>query len=327
MVAQRERFSAAPASLNSLYQNTTVPFRLVYVDAGSPPEVRDFLARQSHARQFTHLRFDYYLTPSESRNLGLAKVQTPFVAFVDNDLDFYPGWLEKLLETAVARDAWLAGPTYLEEHLGKTLVHMTGGEVRIDEADGQRRLHSEHRFMKTPLEEVQDQLRTGPTEMLEYHCILARTEIFDRLGKLDEGIMGVLDHEDLCLSVLKAGGSIYYVADSTIRHLIPPPFKSYDLPYFLLRWSEEWNRASLEHFARKWNLPVNDPTMAHSLVWAAYHRQLALTQVLWPLGRIAGFLRYHGAASAGKVLAQKLETAMTSKCLAQRLIALGQSPA
>jgi hypothetical protein len=137
--------------------------------------------------------------------------------------------------------------------------------------------------------------------------------------------MSVLDHEDLCLSVLKAGGSIYYVAESMIRHLIPPPFKSYDLPFFLLRWSEDWNRASLEHFARKWKLPVNDPTMAHSLVWAAYHRQLALSHVLWPLGKIAGFLWYHGAGSAGRALAQKLEAAVTSKRLAQRLIALGQS--
>ena len=327
MIVQRERFSAAPASLNSLYQNTTAPFHLVYVDAGSPPEVRDFLAHQSHARKFELLRIEHYLTQNEARNLGLAKVQTPFVAIVDNDLEFYPGWLEKLLETAVAREAWLAGPTYLEEHLGKTLVHMTGGEVRIDEADGQRRFHEVHRFMKSPLEEVQDQLKTGPTQMLEFHCMLARTEIFDRLGRLDEGLMSVLDHEDLCLSILKAEGSIYYVADSMIRHLIPPPFKSYDLPYYLLRWSEEWNRASHERFARKWNLPLNDPTLARSLIWATYHRQLALSQVQWPLGKIAGFLWYHGAAGAGKALAQKLESAMTSKCLAQRRSALSQSPA
>jgi hypothetical protein len=29
----------------------------------------------------------------------------------------------------------------------------------------------------------------------------------------------------------------------------PPPFALSDIPYFLLRWSEEWTRSSLEHFA------------------------------------------------------------------------------
>jgi hypothetical protein len=202
---------------------------------------------------------------------------------------------------------------------------MTGGEAQIVEIDGQRRLRLVHRFLKLPLDEVQDQLSTGPTGLIEYHCILARTEIFSRLGKLDEGLMSILDHEDLCMCVTRAGGSIFYVADATICHLIPPPFEQYDIPYFLLRWGDEWNRPSVEHFARKWDLDVEDPALAHSVVWANYHRQLALSHLSWPLGKLAGFLWYHGAAKAGKALAQKLETAMTGKCLAQRRLALGQS--
>jgi GT2 family glycosyltransferase len=326
VVVQRERFSCAPESLNSLYANTTAPFQLVYVDGGSPPEIRDFLVSQSSARHFRLLRFEHYLTPNEARNIGLAQVQTPFVVFVDNDLRFFPGWLDKLLETAVAQDAWLAGPTYLEEHFGKTLVHMTGGEARIVEIDGKRRLHEVHRFMKAPLDEVQAQLSTGLTGLLEFHCMLARTEIFSRLGELDEGLMSILEHPDLCMSVSHAGGSIFYVADAVICHLIPPPFEPYDIPYFLLRWSEEWNRASVDRFARKWDLDADDPVLAHSLVWATYHRQLALSRLSWPLGKLAGFLWYHGAVKAGKSLAHKLETAMTGKYLAQRRLALRQSP-
>jgi GT2 family glycosyltransferase len=325
VVVQRERFSSAPASLNSLYSNTTAPFKLVYVDGGSPPEIRDFLVQQSSLRHFTLLRFEHYLTPNEARNIGLARVQTPFVVFVEDNIQFFPGWLDKLLEAAVARDAWLAGPTYLEEHLGTRLVHMAGGEMRIDEIDGQRRFHQDHRFLRVPLDDVQDQLTTGPTELLEFHCMLARTEIFGRLGKLDEGLMSLLDHDDLCMSVTHAGGLILYVADAMICQLIPPPFEAYDLPYFLLRWSEEWNRASVDRFARKWDLDADDPVLAHTLVWAMYHRQLALSRLSWPLGKVAGFLWYHGAASAGKALARKLETAIPAKYLAQRLQALRQS--
>jgi len=40
VVVPRERFSLAPRALETLYENTAVPFRLVYVDAGSPAKVQ-----------------------------------------------------------------------------------------------------------------------------------------------------------------------------------------------------------------------------------------------------------------------------------------------
>ena len=139
VVSQRERFSCTQASLESLYSNTTVPFKLVYVDGGSPPGIGDWLGHQAAIRGFAVVRRDHYLTPNESRNIGLARVETPFVVFVDNDVLFFPGWVEKMLDTALATGAWLVGPTYLEGPAERRLVHMAGGEALIVETNGQRR--------------------------------------------------------------------------------------------------------------------------------------------------------------------------------------------
>ena len=137
----------------------------------------------------------------------------------------------------------------------------------------------------------------------------------------------LFEHTDLCMSVTQAGGSIYYVADAMIWHLIPPPFEPCDYPYFLLRWSDDRNRASVDHFARKWQLDPDDPVPAQTLIWATHHRERALSGLSWPLGKLAGFLRYHGAPYLGDALASTIETAVVTKPLERRRLALSGNPA
>ena len=69
IVVPRERFGVALRSLESIYANTQFPFRLIYVDAGSPAAVARALAAQAKARGFELLRVDSLLAPNEARNL------------------------------------------------------------------------------------------------------------------------------------------------------------------------------------------------------------------------------------------------------------------
>ena len=56
IVAPRERFQFARESLDSLYENTFVPFKLVYVDNNSPDKLRQHLEFQSLLRSFQVVR-------------------------------------------------------------------------------------------------------------------------------------------------------------------------------------------------------------------------------------------------------------------------------
>src|SRR5262245_10713659 len=96
----REVFCTTQRSLESLYDRTTTPFELVCVDGGSPPAVREYLARQAREKQFTLVRTDHYLTPNQARNLAAKYVRTPYVAYVDNDVIVSEGWLEPLVKCA-----------------------------------------------------------------------------------------------------------------------------------------------------------------------------------------------------------------------------------
>ena len=93
IVVPRERFGSTFESLDSLFANTTQLFSLIYVDAGSPPDVARRLATMARERGFTLLRSDSYLSPIQARNLALPHVASTYTAFVDNDVFFAPGWL------------------------------------------------------------------------------------------------------------------------------------------------------------------------------------------------------------------------------------------
>ena len=84
--------------------------------------------------------------------------------------------------------------------------------------------------------------------------MLVRTDVFKKLGPLDEGLMSVHEHCDLCLLVRGAGGTVYLEPDAVVTYVAPPPFEPGDRPFYLMRWSPDWNDRSLKRFIEKWNL-------------------------------------------------------------------------
>jgi GT2 family glycosyltransferase len=279
VIVPRERFSFALASLDVVYERTSSPFRLVYVDAGSPRAVRRGLERRAAERGFELVRLDRYLTPNAARNLGLRHVRTRYVVFLDNDGLVMPGWLAALVKCAEETGAAACGPLQLIGDPGREIIHLAGGTGRIVEQDGRRRFEATHMLTGRRVSEVRDRLVRGPTEYVEFHCMLVRMEAFERLGPLDEGLLNTEEHSDLCLNIREAGLSIVFEPASVVSYVPPPPFALSDVPYFLLRWSEEWTRASLDHFVARWHLDPTDPGLESTINFVRWHRRLPVRHV------------------------------------------------
>lgn len=274
VVVPRERFQIARRSLEDIYARTTYPFSLVYVDGNSPPSTRRYLEAQAGRLGFRLIRTDEYLTPNQARNLGAAVVSTRYLVFLDNDVLVTPGWLEALVRCAEETDAAVVGPLYCHGELDEGIVHMTGGHAHIFDDSGTRRFLEDHRFHGRPLATVRPLLRRDVCEMVEFHCMLVRTETFRRLGPLDERLKSALENPDFCMSIRQAGGTVYFEPDALITYLPPPPLAWSDLPYFMLRWSDAWNRASLERFREKWGLGHDDPNLTRQFrAWTRWRRQ------------------------------------------------------
>ena len=84
---------------------------------------------------------------------------------------------------------------------------------------------------------------------------------------------------DLCLDAREAGGEIYLEPRAVVRYVPVPALALSDLPYYLLRWSEDWNETSLRRFQAKWGLIADDPYSCRARAWATEYRQ----SLLWHL--------------------------------------------
>ncbi|WP_201789120.1 glycosyltransferase family 2 protein [Scytonema hofmannii] len=276
VVVPRERFSYTQQSLESIYENTNCPFKLVYIDGNSPNHIKEYLKKQAQQKGFKLIRTEHFLTPNKARNIGLSHVDTKYVILIDNDVLVKPGWVEALVRCAEETGAWVVGPLCLEGKDFKT-IHMVGGTSMFKEKGNRRWLVEKRPFMKLPLEKVASKLRRQATEILELHCIFARTETFEKLGKLDEKLMSMGEESDFCMTVTNAGKLIYFEPDSVISYVPPPPLAWSDLPFYFVRWSKAWCQQSVKHFQEKWNLTDDSPTLKHYEEFVDRHRYIAYT--------------------------------------------------
>jgi GT2 family glycosyltransferase len=277
-VVPRERFSHTAATLESIYEHTPQPFELVWVDGGSPARVARYLRKQASARGFKLLRTDRYLSPNEARNLAIEGVTTEYLVFVDNDVLVTPGWLDWLVSCADETRAWIVGPLTLIGQDGTDLIHHAGGELGIQETEVGGRLTTERHFPDKRLRDV-GPLERRRTATTEFHCVLVRSELFRQVGKLDELLLSMFEEIDLCLAASEAGGDIYFEPRAVVSYVPVPPFALSDLPYYLLRWSEDWNETSLRRFQEKWGLIADDPYSCGARAWATEYRQSPLWQL------------------------------------------------
>lgn len=280
VVNPRERFSYTQTSLESIYANTEYPFDLVFVDVGSPISVQRYLQTKSHERSFTLLKTDHYISPNQARNVGLRYVlehtDSQYVVFIENDVIVQRGWLTKLVNCAEETDAAVVGPLTCIGNPAHQVIHNAGGKsyIKTEVKNGQtrRRIKQSAYLTGRAIADVSDQLHRTPCDYVEFHCMLVRKDIFAKTGLLDEGMLATREHIDFCFMVTQAGGSIYSERNAIVTtdtlglasnkaglmawfgQLKLPDFKWSDLPYFMVRWSDAWDRASLDHLRQKWDL-------------------------------------------------------------------------
>lgn len=253
-IVPRERFSVARKSLGSVLSHTDPSVPLVYLDGRGPRDLQLWLQAEAARRPFKLVRSEHYVSPSQARNLVLDHITTRYVVFIDNDVLVTPRWLESLVACAEETGAAAVGPLMFEGDPTAMVVHNAGGNFEFVGPPGQRDLVQHNEYGHRLRSEIPPEVGRRRVDYVEFHGMLVRAAVFDQIGRLDEGLLSTREHLDLCLRLKEVGGEVWSEMDSAITYENPPPVTRSDLPFFMLRWSEAWNRASLEHFARKYGL-------------------------------------------------------------------------
>ena len=293
-ITPRERFSYAQPSLEKLWARTSERFELVYIDGRSPSSLQNWLAVQARARDFRLLSFGAYLSSAVARNLALAASQTRYIAFVENDVLVSPGWLERLVAAAEATRAGAVGPLICSGAQEAETIIAAGGDLAIDTGPDGRELSIARHMAGMPIGSSRSLLRRQSTQYLRGDCLLVRREALEQIGRYDEGLLSTRDDVDLCLRLSAAGWPIVLEPSARATCIGPSTLRRSDRDFFSLRWSDGWNRASLEHFATKWNLRDDDPSTADELERLSEYRR----KMLYPVRRL---LRAFGSRQSRRI--------------------------
>ncbi len=162
-------------------------------------------------------------------------------------------------------------------------VHCAGGEsgVEIKHENGQEtrhiieKIYSQGRSVST----LRPQLKRERTGLAEFHCMLVRKDIFAQTGPLDEQLLNTKEHVDFSMLVEQAGGSVWFEPASLVTYVPGIPRTLADLSFYMLRWSNEWELASLRRLRDKWNL-TEDKYFRHRYRNVGWRRKMTIVRPL-----------------------------------------------
>ena len=195
---------------------------------------------------------------NQARNIALERVSTKYVVFVENDVIVEPGWLEALLHCAEETSADIVAPLMLYGEVEEGRCHSFGGDFYYEErADGSLVLEERHRLSYVDIKVKRLPLVRSRCDYVEFHCLLARRDLFDTIGQLDEAISCSAENIDLCLQVRRKGGTVYVEPESIVAIVNETGHVLSDTAFFAVRWSDEWIDSSLSALQSKWHLPLD----------------------------------------------------------------------
>jgi hypothetical protein len=133
--------------------------------------------------------------------------------------------------------AGVVAPLYLELLEGVERLHMFGGHCRIVESRGRRTLDVTHDGRKG---QSRQSLTRIQTEHIEMHGFLIRTALLSSLRVFDPAISTIPENADFCLTVRKAGETLWIEPRSSVTVILPTWVPEPDREFYRLRWSDVW---------------------------------------------------------------------------------------
>jgi GT2 family glycosyltransferase/SAM-dependent methyltransferase len=224
--------------LESVRKHTHLPYELIVVDNGSTDGTVEWLGEQPDLRL---IRNAENLGFPKAANQGLAAARGENVLLLNNDTVVSPGWLRRLLTHLHARpEVGLVGPrsnfvsgAQQVQVPYRNLVEMESFAWRLGRAE---------------------RGRYDATDRLVGFCLLAKRQVLDRIGLLDERFdLGCFEDDDLCLRARKAGFELRICRDAFVHHYGGRTFVGNQLP------SGKILAENQRRFAEKWGLSGPPP--------------------------------------------------------------------
>jgi GT2 family glycosyltransferase len=273
-VVPRDRFSATARTIQSILRGSPKGIRLIVVEGGAPARYRTAIERAVRGHKVEILRSDEFITANAAKNWVLREARDgEFLAFVENDNLVTPGWLERLIRACEEEEAEVARPMLFERKILRVHPHFDQRLDRIEPIKTPCGPGYRFRPRTAPLDADINSARRL-SDVLETHCLLFRRPVFARIGEFDERIT-TRQEVDLALQLKAAGARIVFEPAAQVTYLRPPPVRSDERDYFLMRWNPDAAVRSHAIIREKWNvedLPSSLQFVQHRRAYTSYPR-------------------------------------------------------
>ncbi len=221
--------------MDSIVQNTNVPYEIIVVDNASTDGTADYLRSLEGLVRFRLLESNRGFAGAVNVGMMMAKGRT--IMLLNNDTLVTKSWLENLLACLNSDDKiGMVGP----------MTNYISGEQQIEvpytNIADMPRFASEYNRS--------DPARWKRIDRLAGFCLLFRRELFEEIGYFDEGFdIGNFEDDDYNVRVRLLGRSLVMAQDTFIHH-----FGSVSMKALGDRYHEVNDRNQL-YYMEKWHNP------------------------------------------------------------------------
>lgn len=281
IVVQRERFSLSKVSLDSILDDRSYPFDLIYVDGGSPDYIQQYLHQKAEEYDFIKvIRRENYLRVNEARNLALPLVtDSDYVIFIENDVVVSPNWIKPLVDCAESQQASIVAPVIFEgdPHNDKNPIHIAGVNYEFESVKSGKKQLKIHHIMHHAHNHQDIPSHCYEVDANEFHCTLICHSLLQQI-ELDEAFDSLESHVDLSVQAKAQEAKVFVEPKSTVTFLNPAfisGFDQDDLNFYRYKWSDDYiTKTFIPRVKEKWNLDPQDPYLWNIWRWALYNRHV-----------------------------------------------------
>ena len=221
------------ACIESIIRNTTASYNITIVDDGSGPETQNFLEKKT---PYKIIRNEKSLGFPAACNLGMRAVKSDFFVIMNNDVEVTKNWLTLLLYNMKQNQRLgILGP--ITNRISGPQKDCCAGYTT-----------------REGLEKHAAAVNNRKPPRLEYYprivffCVLIRTELYNKIGGLDQNFgLGNFEDDDYCLRAIHAGWNCAIDYNVFIHHYGSKTFKKMGREYAQLLQKNK------DYFMQKWN--------------------------------------------------------------------------
>ena len=269
-VAPRERHYSLLPSLISLFATIPPGVRVVVAQGDIPEDLRFNLEELRSLRPFEFLDPGYPLYPQEARNMCLREAKTDYIALVDNDIEYEPGWLDALVGNAIGHEADVVAPLIFIGPPRATTIHHAGGRIRLwKRPDGLLNAREDHQFSNKEIADVDVTSIGVENHTVEFHCFLARRDYLLRSGGMDERLT-TQEQIHFGLVARNLGAKVTFAENARVTYNARKVFTPTDLDYLSFRWNDRQALAAMAAIKEMWNIHMDEQQLLGA--WVRRHR-------------------------------------------------------